>query len=263
MRTLLRTVLLAPLAANALQPLVKLTDVPLTAQRSRVLATVEGAAPVTITFHTTPDSENCATPDETLTRVVTKPGEVLVTELHAADPSKPWRCAWRYDSNIGDSTRLEPDQCTLSLPFRAEGRFLVTQGFDGPFTHRDRVQHALDFAMPEGTPVLAARDGLVTCVLDDDQDGTRLGGNAVALLHPDGTLTQYAHLKRGSVLVHDGQQVRRGEVLGFSGATNLTPVGPHLHFEAFVEPGPTRRTVPFQVVLGDGTCRVPSAGETY
>jgi murein DD-endopeptidase MepM/ murein hydrolase activator NlpD len=195
--------------------------------------------------------------------VASEPGELVVAELRAADPSKPWRCGWRYSSNFGNSTRPEPETCELSLPFRAEGRFPVTQGFDGPFTHRERVQHALDFAMPEGTPILAARDGVVTAVLDDEKDNTRLGGNAVALLHPDGTLTQYAHLTRGSVVVREGQKVRRGEVIARSGATNLTPVGPHLHFEAFLEPGPMRRTVPFTVRLGDGTCRVPTAGEAF
>jgi murein DD-endopeptidase MepM/ murein hydrolase activator NlpD len=253
--------ILVPVAASALQPAVKLNDVPLDARRSRIVATVQGAAPVTITFQTKPDSENCAA--QALTRVVSQPGDVVVTELHPADPSKPWKCEWHFATHFGDSTRPEPEACELSLPFRPEGRFLVTQGFDGPFTHRERVQHAIDFEMPEGTPVLAARDGVVTAVLDDDQDNTRLGGNAVVLLHPDGTLTQYAHLKRASVVVREGQKIRRGAVLASSGSTNLTPVGPHLHFETFLEPGPGRHTIPFKVRLGDGTCRVPSAGETF
>ncbi len=263
MRGLLVMIALVPLTARAIDPAVKVKDVPLGGQRFQTLATVEGPAlPVTITLEPGPDYENCApTVPLPLTRLATKPGELVLVELSPADPSKRWRCAWHYKTAFGDSRLAAPEDCRLSLPFTPEGRFRVIQGFGGTPTHRQRVQHALDFAMPEGTPVLAAREGVVTWVQDDAQDGTRVGGNTVSLLHADGSLTQYAHLKRSSVVVREGQSIGRGSVLALSGSTNDTPVEPHLHFEVFLEPGPSRRTLPFKLSLPGGTCRTPVEGE--
>lgn len=264
-RELLIVLLWAPAVASAIEPAVKLKDVALGGQRYQVVATIEGPAlPVTITLEPGPDYENCApTVPLPLTRLATKAGELVLVELSPAEASKKWRCAWRYKTAFGDSSRAAPEDCRLALPFRPLGRFRVIQGFDGALTHRDRVRHALDFAMPEGTPVLAARDGVVTWVQDDAQDGTRVGGNTVSLLHADGTLTQYAHLKRGSVVAVEGQSLSRGAVLALSGATNDTPVEPHLHFEVFLEPGTTRRTLPFKLSLPGGACRTPAEGESF
>lgn len=185
----------------------------------------------------------------------------MLAEVGPAKAGQRWRCAYTFKTALGDSTRASPEDCKLSPPFRAEGRFKVLQGFDGALTHQGRVKHALDFAMPEGTPVLSAREGVVTWVQDDNQDGTRVGGNTVSLLHADGTFTQYAHLKRGTVVVHEGQSIGRGTVLALSGSTNDTPIAQHLHFEVFQNPGDERKTLPFTLSLPGGTCRTPKEGD--
>lgn len=84
-----------------------------------------------------------------------------------------------------------------------------------------------DLSAAEGTPVLAAADGVVRMARAHDSYG-----NYVRILHENGDETLYAHMKY--LYVRAGQTVRQGQVLGLSGATgNVT--GPHLHFELLHE----------------------------
>lgn len=84
-----------------------------------------------------------------------------------------------------------------------------------------------DLSAAEGTPVLAAADGVVRMARAHDSYG-----NYVRILHENGDETLYAHMKY--LYVRAGQTVQQGQVLGLSGATgNVT--GPHLHFELLHE----------------------------
>ena len=86
---------------------------------------------------------------------------------------------------------------------------------------------AIDIMAPWGTPVLAADDGHVTKV-----SSNRGGGLAVYQADASGRfLYYYAHLAGYAEGLHDGQPVRRGEVIGYVGATGNAPDhAPHLHF---------------------------------
>lgn len=96
-------------------------------------------------------------------------------------------------------------------------------------------------AMNAGVSVLAAAGGRVRAVRDGMEDVSvrRIGpravagreaGNSVVIEHGDGWETQYAHMRRGSIVVKPGDAVRRGQRLGFVGMSGLTEF-PHLHFE--------------------------------
>lgn len=98
---------------------------------------------------------------------------------------------------------------------RITSRYGVNRG-----THR---HGGLDFGAPTGTPIRAARAGLVT------HAGARGSyGLMVELDHGGGTTTRYAHMHR--VSVSRGQKVRAGDKLGEVGSTGRSS-GPHLHFE--------------------------------
>lgn len=85
------------------------------------------------------------------------------------------------------------------------------------------VHQGIDLAAPYGTPILAAADGTVVAV------GYFGGyGKLVAIEHPDGSLTRYAHLQR--IDTRTGQQVRAGQQIATMGSTGVS-TGPHLHFE--------------------------------
>jgi murein DD-endopeptidase MepM/ murein hydrolase activator NlpD len=91
-----------------------------------------------------------------------------------------------------------------------------------------RVHDAIDIMAPRGTPVIAAAEGTVE-KLYFSQGG---GGISVYVRSPDRLWTfYYAHLDAYAAGLHEGQQVRRGDLLGTVGSTgNASPDGPHLHF---------------------------------
>ncbi len=94
-------------------------------------------------------------------------------------------------------------------------------------TTRDwRVHNGIDIAAEEGTPVLAAADGQIDAVYEDDTLGT-----TVVIRHVGGYTTQYSSLSE-DLSVSVGDTVTMGQAIGTVGSTALveTTMGPHLHF---------------------------------
>lgn len=99
-------------------------------------------------------------------------------------------------------------------------------------TTRDwRTHEGVDLAAELGQEVLAAADGTVYTIYDDENYGT-----TVVLRHTGGFITHYANLSE-EVMVSVGQTVERGDVLGTVGQTANaeTATAPHLHFAMFLE----------------------------
>jgi murein DD-endopeptidase MepM/ murein hydrolase activator NlpD len=136
---------------------------------------------------------------------------------------------------VGDSCAAYPPQQTSPyvLPWRAGESHIVwrtrahyTRGNGGVGLY------AIDFEMPIGTPIVAARSGVVVAVRDTFPDGNNedLKENFVFVRHADGTVARYFHLTRGGARVALGDSVRQGEVIALSGNSGQT-TGPHLHFD--------------------------------
>lgn len=126
--------------------------------------------------------------------------------------------------------RSPPQAYRYPLPWRG-GPFRMTQGPNGSFSHTDvKSRYAMDIAMPEGTPIIAARSGIVVKTENEQAGrGNDASGNFVRVQHDDGTQGVYLHLKQGSVSVRVGQRVAVGSPLALSGNTGNSS-GPHLHF---------------------------------
>lgn len=93
-----------------------------------------------------------------------------------------------------------------------------------PVYKTPKFHAGLDFAAPQGTPIYATADGVVTTA-----GNTGNGyGNHVVINHGYGYETLYGHMVR--VKAHDGEQVKRGEVIGWVGSTGKS-TGPHCHYE--------------------------------
>lgn len=92
-----------------------------------------------------------------------------------------------------------------------------------PFSGEGAFHTGVDISAPLGTPVHAAADGIVY-----HAEWAGAYGKMVIIDHGNGMRTFYAHLSRFEVV--PGQEIRRGEILGFSGATGRV-TAPHLHFE--------------------------------
>jgi murein DD-endopeptidase MepM/ murein hydrolase activator NlpD len=164
---------------------------------------------------------------------VVKAGQALALGGLAPDASGQscrYRASIRYA--LGEPDARPDTGCAYHLPFPDGKAYGISQGYFGPYTHQDC--RCLDFDMPEGSVVCAARGGRVITVKDDfEGGGPSLAyadkANVIEVLHPDGTWATYAHLKPSSARVKLGQVVQAGQVLALSGHTGQAD-GPHLHF---------------------------------
>jgi murein DD-endopeptidase MepM/ murein hydrolase activator NlpD len=164
------------------------------------------------------------------------------------------------DSVPGDPS-ARPRDFDYLLPLQ-QRQFRIDQGFGGGFSHSDRQnRYAVDFAADIGTPVLAARDGVVMQVENDfakaGLNREKFGGRAnfIRILHDDGTMALYAHLREEGALVRVGQRVRAGQQIGLSGNTGFT-TGPHLHFVIQVNRGMKLESLPFRMRGPGGPLRI-------
>lgn len=119
------------------------------------------------------------------------------------------------------------------LPFKSRKKVFLIQGYESMFSHKG--EKALDFKVKTGTPVCAARNGVVTAVRkDSDRRGLKpanlADGNYVFIRHEDGSEANYWHFKKEGVVVNPGDTVATGQLIGYSGNTGYSAF-PHLHFE--------------------------------
>lgn len=123
------------------------------------------------------------------------------------------------------------DSYIYNLPFEKGTKHKVVQGYGGLFSHKNTA--AIDFEMPVGTPVLAAREGVVYAYKDSYDEGGPFSkykgkANFIMIQHSDGSYGCYWHLKKDGVITKTGK-VKKGQQIGWSGATGFI-FRPHLHF---------------------------------
>lgn len=107
----------------------------------------------------------------------------------------------------------------------------ISSGFGSrfhPILGYTRMHKGVDFAVPTGTPVMAAGSGTIQFM------GRASGyGNFVKINHGNGYSTDYGHLSRFAPGMRSGARVRQGQVFAYSGMTGMA-TGPHLHYEILV-----------------------------
>jgi murein DD-endopeptidase MepM/ murein hydrolase activator NlpD len=107
----------------------------------------------------------------------------------------------------------------------------ISSGFGSrfhPILGYTRMHKGVDFAVPTGTPVMAAGAGTIQFM------GRAAGyGNFVKISHGSGYATDYGHLSRFAPGMRVGARVRQGQVFAYSGMTGMA-TGPHLHYEILI-----------------------------
>jgi murein DD-endopeptidase MepM/ murein hydrolase activator NlpD len=226
----------------------------------RVVARNDGPAPVSVMV-TFPLTVNVAADRPVPVFAVVPPNGGTLYLARLSPVLSGASSSFKTTSNwiLGDMN-ARPDGTPYRLPFPDGLSFRIGQAPGGPITTHTTPdsRFAVDIGMPEGTPIVAARAGVVMQTKADQVAGApdpRLAdrANDVEILHEDGTIAVYAHLAPGGVRVYPGQRVVAGSIIGLSGSTGYSS-GPHLHFavQRVTRDGATlgRESLPFQFYVG-------------
>ena len=174
---------------------------------------------------------------------------------------------YTYRSAMGDVTQQDYDKnYRYDLPFQKGGSYHLVQGYNGKFSHQG--ENSLDFTMPEGTEVVAARDGIVAEVVQNNtqacpREECKKFNNYITIMHPDGTFARYGHIKYNGAKFKIGDHVNKGDVIAYSGNTGWSS-GPHLHFVCFLGGFDKWQTLETQFRIDKGDkAMVLQEGNTY
>ncbi len=190
--------------------------------------------------------------------------------MRFGDPDAPAEGGFRiaYDWTVGDKEAVHDDDHLYALPYARGKRYRVLQGYGSRFSHTGLEAFAVDFDMPVGTPVHAARAGVVARVEESHtrgcwEDGCGRFANYVVILHSDGTTGEYYHLRHDGAQVAVGASVAQGQLIGYSGNTGHT-TRPHLHFAVYraTDWGNTQ-SIPVRFLSADGIIDGPRRGARY
>lgn len=195
----------------------------------------DGPIPVSVAVLFT-EFENLASTERVPVVAVVPPNTVLdLTRLVPVEPKK-WGYRLRYRYRYGAYNAAHDPAAMYRVPWLDGRTFVIGQAPGGRMvTHLTPAsRNAVDIPMPEGTPILAARAGVVfQTVAENDAGGTdeayRSKANVVRILHADGTVGNYVHLMHEGVAVKSGERVEAGKLIGYAGNTGMSS-GPHLHF---------------------------------
>ncbi len=188
--------------------------------------------------------------------VVDGPSQKILRSVPKSSNTRIWPPRVRFYYTVGDREAKHDENFPYRIPFERGKSVPVAQGFFGKSTHKGDRAYAIDFLVPEGTEVHAARDGVVVEVVQHFNEGgtdPSFGpkANFIKVQHSDRTVGAYLHLRENGVLVHLGQKIQEGDLIGYSGNTGLS-YAPHLHFEVMrPKNGIDVISMPFQFQLGE------------
>ena len=161
----------------------------------------------------------------------------LLTTLTIVKPNAGYGFKNKANSNYGDTNLKTYTDYSYSLPFGTGKSFKVDQGYNGSFSHQN--ENALDFTMPVGTEIFAARAGVVVKVVQifnqscPERRCTEFN-NYIIIYHDDGTFSRYDHIRQNGSTVKEGERLKENQLIGYSGNVGFSN-GPHLHFMVFIQ----------------------------
>lgn len=223
--------------------------------------------PITFTFDIRTDDFQIAGP-KTVTRTLephdSKRIMFLSRRSNRANGSYRHSLKW----TVGRRDVNHDDEYLYAMPYAKGKTYRVLQGYGSRFSHTGHEEFSIDFNMREGTPVHAARSGVVARTEESHtkgcwQDGCGRFANYIVVLHDDGTTGEYYHLQKNGALVAAGDEVIQGQIIGLSGNTGHTTM-PHLHFGVYraIARGRTQ-SISVRFRSADGIIDRPRSGARY
>ncbi len=205
-------------------------------------------------------------PDDDRRWLIPARSELVLFDLPALGGTAVPSVQYRYGYLPGDPDTTRHSDVTYRAPFSVGTSFPITQTYPDSLTHLTRdSMYAVDIAMPVGTDIVAARDGIVFDVASTNFKGGPDAAeyadlaNVVRILHDDGTYALYAHLNWNTIRVSPGDRVEAGQYIADSGNTGFSS-GPHLHFAVQQNMGMSVDSLPV-AFRGAGESRVtPASG---
>ena len=192
----------------------------------------------------------------------------LVMRLKEDGGDRKGRYRISCDWTIGDKDALHDEEQLYLLPYESGKSYRVLQGYGSRFSHIGLEQYAVDFNMSVGTPVHAARAGVVARIEETNdigcwEDGCGAYANYIVIVHNDGTTGEYYHLQQNGALVEVGDHIIAGQRIALSGNTGHTTM-PHLHFAVYraAEWGNTQ-SIPVRFLSSAGIVERPRRGGRY
>ncbi len=193
---------------------------------------------------------------KTIFVIPAKSEKYKIGELTTTEKGQKTKFNYKYKTALGDVTNTNLDKSFVyDLPFQKGKSFNVYQGYNGTFSHQN--ENSIDFTMPEGTEVLAARDGIVVqLVLTNTESCSEKEcakfNNYITIMHSDGSFASYLHIKYNGSNLKLGDEVKKGTIIAYSGNVGWTS-GPHLHFVCFLDGFDTKNTIETKFRINKGT----------
>ncbi|MEI6275403.1 MAG: urea transporter [Prolixibacteraceae bacterium] len=191
------------------------------------------------------------------------PSGMVLTPVQHYTPEKN---LYTYHNNKARLSQMK--YFPLHLPFW--GKWIVSQGHEGKYTHKGEWKNAYDFMLLDeemksyrssglrcehyycfNKPVLAPANGIVEEITDQINDN-EIGqtdtvnnwGNTIIIRHLSGLYTQLSHLKKGSFRVAKGDAVKEGDILASCGNSGRSHQ-PHIHFQVQSSPFTGAKTIDY------------------
>ncbi len=245
------------LGVNAQNEIVKLFyENKIQGPGSIIYANNTAYCPVTVTIEFELENMKFSNRAQKVFVVPAKIDRFMIGEVDPSNPRERFRYSYRFKYNYGDVTHRTADTSFLyDLPYAKDKTFRVFQGYNGSFSHRN--EKALDFTMPEGTEIFAAREGVVVKLVQENnqsclEEDCKKYNNYVLIYHADGSFAEYVHIRFNGATVKVGDQVKKGDLIAYSGNTGWSS-GPHLHFVCFLPEMEKRRSIPTKFRINDGS----------
>jgi murein DD-endopeptidase MepM/ murein hydrolase activator NlpD len=179
-----------------------------------------------------------------------------VTNLDIISANKPYSISFSSIMNYGDAKlKLTTSTYIYDLPFKKGEEFIVWQGYNGSFSHQN--ESSLDFNMPTGTEIYAAREGIIVFVEQSNTKNCETKdcakfNNYILVYHSDGTFASYVHIKKDGSVVKVGDTIDKNQLIGYSGNVGWSTTA-HLHLVIYKQDLDKRITLKTKFLIGDGT----------